>query len=664
MGNREAWTTQIERLQGPVLVLGASGFVGANLLRSLLKVRSDVFGTTSRPSAWRLEGLPEKSIIISDLLVEQNLASLLAQVRPKTIFDCVAYGAYSFEEDAPLIYRTNVDIAVRLLEQLATQPGLTYIHAGSSSEYGDQAGGPAEDSALLPNSHYSVSKAAASALLRYFGKKRGLRCCNLRLYSVYGPYEDSSRLIPTLVARGLQGAYPDFVNPEISRDFVFVDDVTRSFVAAALELNPKNYGESFNIGSGAKTTVRSIAQEARQVFSIAAEPKFGAMPDRKWDVQDWYSNPGKASELLGWSATTTLPEGLRQTAEWVRSLPDLRQYERSSKRYGLDPVYSVSAVVVCHMDRATLREVYDRLKAVFEKLKIQHEIIFVDDNSQDGSDELIRSISSRDRSVLGLTNSRNFGFPPAFRRGMQVASKNACVLLRGDLQDPPEVIEEFVAKWKMGFEVVYGKKAKNSTPLLLRLAYGLFYRIFDTFSYLRIPHDAGDFSLMEKRVVRSLLQFPERDLFIMGIRAFAGFSQAGVDYAPGASSKKGHKESFAQKAVKAKKGILSFSNTPLDMLTVFGFLLFGVSCLLAAGQAVIKIVYPESTPSGITTTLIAIIFFGSVNLLAVSVLGEYIAKVIEEVKRRPHSILRHVIKDGEIRAAADERLDEPGRGGA
>ncbi len=613
MDDHGTFKLQAQRMQGPILVLGASGFVGANLFRALLRQRSDVYGTTSPPSAWRLSGLAEASVVTTDLLVDQNLINLFDRIKPKTVFDCVAYGAYSFEQDIHLIYRTNFTFAVRLIEHLIQRGVSSYIHAGSSSEYGDRAGGPDEAFSLNPNSHYSVSKAAASNLLFYSGKKLGLPCANLRLYSVYGPYEDASRLIPTLVIRGLKGEYPNFVNPDISRDFVYVDDVTRAFVAAADQLRPENYGESFNIGTGKKTTMRDVSNIAKEMFNITAEPVFNSMPDREGDVSDWYAKPVKAHDLLGWAADTTLHDGLRETTRWLASLPDVHAYERSSKKYGLDRVYSVSVVVACYWDAQIIPEVYARLKTVLEKLRIEHEIIF-------------------------------------------------CVLLRGDLRDPPELIEAFVTKWKEGIEVVYGTKTKSAAPFLMRLASSLFYKMFDRFSYLKIPHNAGDFSLIDKLVVDSLLQFPERDLFIMGVRAFAGFKQTGVDYLQDVSPKTEGKGSFLEKISRAKKGILSFSNTPLNMLSLVGVLLFGISSTLILGQVVIRILRPDVTPSGITTTLIAIIFFGSINFLAVGILGEYIAKVIEEVKRRPHSILRHVIKDGEIRAATIEQSEENRRG--
>lgn len=645
---------KIQQLQGPILVLGASGFVGANLFRMILSGRRDVYGTSSRLLPWRLEGVPKENIIVTDLLVEYNLKKLIETVRPRTVFNCVAYGAYSFEKEFELIYRTNFNLSASLMEQLHDSKVASYIHAGSSSEYGDNAGAPGEDSALTPNSHYSVSKAASSDLIHYYGKKLGFPCINLRLYSVYGPLEDSSRLIPAVISKGIQGEYPPLVDPEISRDFVYVDDVSQAFIDASLNLKQENYGESFNIGSGIRTSIADIAQHARELFGIEKAPGFATMPKRAWDVIQWYADPSKAKRLLGWSAAVGVKEGLQKTAQWYKSLKDKEAYHRTSKRFGIDETYSVSAVVACYKDAQAIPVMYSRLKAVFEKLHIGYEIIFVNDNSPDNSEEVIRDLSAKDRNVLGITHSRNFGSQSAFRSGMELATKKSVVLLDGDLQDPPELIEKFVEYWKQGYEVVYGRRVKREASLFMQLAYKAFYRLFDRFSYLRIPHDAGDFALMDKKVVQSLLRFPERDLFIRGIRAFAGFQQTGVDYVRPERMFGVTTNSFFKNLGWAKKGILSFSNTPLDIMSFFGVVLFMSSMVLAVVQGVAKLLWPAFAPPGVTTTLLLITFFGSVNLLGLSLLGEYIAKILEEVKRRPHFIRRNIIRQGEIRHAGSE----------
>jgi polyisoprenyl-phosphate glycosyltransferase len=238
---------------------------------------------------------------------------------------------------------------------------------------------------------------------------------------------------------------------------------------------------------------------------------------------------------------------------------------------------------------------------------------------------------------------------------MEIASKNACVLLDGDLQDPPELIEQFVSRWRKGYDVVYGRRVKREASLFMKFSYKAFYRIFDYFSYIRIPHDAGDFSLMDKRVVRAILQFPERDLFLRGVRAFAGFKQVGVDYVRPERMFGVTTNSLLKNIGWAKKGILSFSDTPLNILSAVGSILFAISVLLMIVQSVARLLFPYLVPPGLTTTIVLILFFGSGNLFAIALVGEYIAKIFEEVKRRPMFIRRSIVRDGEVRPAADDR---------
>jgi polyisoprenyl-phosphate glycosyltransferase len=640
---------KVKRLQGPVLVLGASGFIGANLLRTLLEHRADAFGTYFHTPAWRLEGLPSPNLIQTDLLIDSNLDALFARVKPKTVFNCVAYGAYSFETDSTLILQTNFNLTEKLVRRLASLDVAAYVHAGSSSEYGDNASAPAENAPVLPNSDYAVSKAACANLLYYYGRKKGLPCANLRLYSIYGPLEDSSRLVPNVVRMGLEGKYPDLVDPDVSRDFVYVADACEAFLDTALNLKSTHYGDSFNVGSGQKTTIADVARAGAAIFHIKEEPRFQSMPNRKWDLAGWFADNRKAREVLGWSPRTTFAEGLSATARWYEGLADPERYRASSKKFAVDSKYSLSVVVACQNDAQAIPLLYDRLKRTLEGLKVDYEIIFVDDNSSDGSEEAIVELSRRDRRVVGVTHSRQFGSQAAFRSGLELSTMNGCVLLEGNLQDPPELIEQFVAKWKEGYGVVYGHLTKRLGPFYTQWAYRLFYRMFNYFSYMPIPVEAGDFSLIDRRVARAILEFPERDFFLRGIRAYVGFKQVGVDYER-AKRPFGSRLGLIKGLVSAKTGILSFSYTPLTMVSFLGTFLFFTSCALAVVQVVIRLLFPALTPKGDTTLLLAILFFGSINLFGLAILGEYIAKIFQEVKQRPRFLRRGVIKGGEVRS--------------
>lgn len=637
----------IHALRGPIVVLGAGGFVGANLLAMLLKYRKDVYGVVRMLPSWRLEAVERAHLLETDLNDLAATRDMIESVRPGTVFDCVAYGAYSFEDDAALIYRTNFQSLVQLVELLAETDMPTFVHAGSSSEYGMNCSAPQESDALEPNSHYAVSKAAASTYLGYVGKVRQLPVVNLRLYSVYGPLEDSSRLIPNLVSKGLAGEFPPFVDPDTSRDFVYVDDVCEAFILAAARMTPDIYGESFNVGAGHRTTMRDLAQVAGEVFSISAFPEFGSMKARAWDLSDWYSNSAKVERLIGWRAATSLTEGLRLTADWVRSVEQERFFALT-KRGGPPRRRSISAVIACYMDEPAIPIMHRRLTDVFRKLDVDYEIIFVNDGSPDDCAGRIREVSEKDPHVLGITHSRNFGSQMAFRSGMEMSVMQSCVLLDGDLQDPPELIEQFYEKWVEGADVVYGRRVKRDMPVMWGLLYKAFYRIFAGLSYVKIPHDAGDFSLIDRRVVGWLLTCPERDLFLRGLRAYVGFAQVGVDYVRPKRLFGESTNNLLRNLEWAKRGIFSFSNAPLKLLSAGGVVLLGLSLILGLVVVLLRLLFPDIAPRGATTLLLASLFFGAINLFSIGLVGEYIAKIMEEVKARPRLIRSGLIRNGEI----------------
>lgn len=643
---------KLRSLEGPVLVLGASGFIGANLLHRMLAVRNDVTGTVFSGDTWRLDGVPASNITFLNLQDPVSVSMVLRRVGPRTIFDCSSFGAYSFEQDYERIHATNYLSFIRLMEQVADLGVAAYVHAGSSSEYGMNSAAPTEDSALVPNSHYAVSKVAATAAITYYGKVRGVPVTNLRLYAVYGPYEDSSRLIPTLCEHALRGGLPIFARPDVSRDFVHVEDVVEAFADTALQMGPALAGESINIGTGSPTTLATLAETARQVFHIDATPQFNPNAGRAWDTDNWYANPEKAGRLLGWSARIGLVEGLTQTRNWWQAYLISGKFSKLTKRaQSPKEKNSVSAVIACYRDAQAIPVMHERLVNVFRRLDIDYEIIFVNDSSPDDSADVIRDISARDPHVTGITHSRNFGSQAAFRSGMEFASKEACVLLDGDLQDPPELIEDFVREWRAGADVVYGRRIKREMPFWLETCYRSFYRIFAAMSEVPIPKDAGDFSLMDRTVVFWLLQCQERDAFLRGLRAYVGFRQVGVDYVRPERMFGVSTNNWIKNIGWAKKGIFSFSRVPLHLLTAFG----GLSCfgtvLLACISVVIRLVAPESVPKGMTFLSLLVMFFGSSTILGIGLLGEYIGKIFEESKARPAFIRRSVIQRGEVRPA-------------
>ena len=643
-------------LRGPILVTGAGGFVGANLFKTISSVRNDVYAVVRSGKSWRLSDVRNERIIALDLNNHTALKNVINSILPQTVFDCLSYGAYSFEEDTKLIYQTNFHSLVDFVHLLLKQPFSAFIHAGSSSEYGFNCAAPSEDSVCEPNSHYAVSKLAAANYLNFMGKQHDFPCVNLRLYSVYGPLEDTSRLVPQLLRRAMAGKLPALVNAETSRDFVHIDDVCAAFILAAAKINPALYGQNFNIGTGVKTTIAELANLTRRVFNVKEKPQFGTMESRAWDLAQWYCNPSKAIDQLGWKPLVNLEDGLRSTSLWVDQLSD-NELVSASKMGAKVRKRGLSAIIACYKDDQAIPVMYQRLTETFSALGIDYEIIFVNDNSPDESAKVIRDISAQDSRVIGVTHSRNFGSQMAFISGMELSTKDGVVLLDGDLQDPPELIEAFYEKWEEGYDVVYGRRVKREMPWFREILYKLFYRIFSMFSYVEIPLDAGDFSLMDRRVVGWLLSCPERDLFVRGLRAYVGFRQTGVDYVRPDRMFGTTTNSLLKNIDWAKKGIFSFSNTPLTMLTLAGALSLFLSVLGAIVVAVLRLLMPDVAPRGVTTLLITILIFGSCNLFAIGLVGEYVAKIMSEVKGRPRFIRTSLVRNGKaVECLSDDKI--------
>jgi dolichol-phosphate mannosyltransferase len=305
----------------------------------------------------------------------------------------------------------------------------------------------------------------------------------------------------------------------------------------------------------------------------------------------------------------------------------------------------LSAVIACYKDAQAIPPMHKRLTDTFTSLDVDYEIIFVNDGSPDDTDAVLAVLTAQDPHVLAIEHSRNFGSQNAFLSGMQLATGDAVILLDGDLQDPPEVIPAFYEKWRQGNDVVYGRRGKREGSAFLAGCYRAFYKLFRRVAYVPMPLDAGDFSLMDRKVVDHLLALPETDQFLRGLRAWVGFTQTGVDYVRPERAFGRSNQSWLRNIWWAKKGIFSFSFAPIEVLGYAGATMTALSFLAVVYEAIDRIRRPD-LPHGTSTIIVLIFFFGSLNLLALSVIGEYVIRVFEESKRRPKFIRKAVRQGG------------------
>jgi dolichol-phosphate mannosyltransferase len=305
-----------------VLVTGASGFVGANLARRLLDEGHGVhLVLRANHKPWRLEDIrKDVAVYEADLTDRESLQKAMNKARPEWVFHLAAHGAYPDQTDLDQMIATNVQGTANLLRSAERVSVEAFVNSGSSSEYGYKDHAPSEDELTEPNSHYAVTKVAATHLCRLAGQRESSRVITLRLYSIYGPYEEPRRLVPTLIVQGMAGKLPPLVNPDVARDYVHVDDACEAFLKAAA--TPKQQpGVVYNVGSGVQTTLRQIVDAARRLLEVQAVPKWGSMPDRSWDTNVWVSDPSRIMRDLGWTPKLDLESGLLKTIDWFKLNP-------------------------------------------------------------------------------------------------------------------------------------------------------------------------------------------------------------------------------------------------------------------------------------------------------------------------------------------------------
>lgn len=306
----------------------------------------------------------------------------------------------------------------------------------------------------------------------------------------------------------------------------------------------------------------------------------------------------------------------------------------------------ISIVVTCYLDELAIPVMYERVKKTLSKITGDWELIYVNDGSPDNSELVLADLAKRDKRVTVINHSRNFSSQNAFVSGMEQSLGDAVVLLDGDLQDPPELIENFVKKWLEGYDVVYGVREKREAPVLMQIAYKLFYKMFQKLSYVKMPKDAGDFSLMDRKVVEIILSMPERDIFLRGLRAWVGFKQTGVRYHRPKRAFGNTTNNLRKNIRWAKKGIFSFSYLPLEYIFYLGVLvvLFSFLAIVFYIFSYIFSWLPRGS-RGIQTIIVLILFLGGLQLLSISIIGEYQAKIFEETKKRPKYIIKNILND-------------------
>ncbi len=305
--------------------------------------------------------------------------------------------------------------------------------------------------------------------------------------------------------------------------------------------------------------------------------------------------------------------------------------------------YSIIAPIF--NERENLPELHRRITEVMTSTREPWELVLVDDGSTDGSSDIIRDMAQKDRHIRPVIFARNFGHQVAVTAGLDYSRGDAVVIIDADLQDPPELILEMSKKWKEGNEVVFAVRAEREGESWFKLwTASLFYRIIYRITDVKIPLDTGDFRLMDRKVVDVMNRMRERHRFLRGMSAWVGFKQVGVEYKRAARKAGETKYPFRKMFKLAVNAVTGFSYFPLQVATFFGFISASVAIVAIPVVALLRLAGTHFF-EGQTTTLIAVLFLGGVQLISLGVLGEYIGRLYDEAKGRPLYIVREAPDD-------------------
>ena len=309
----------------------------------------------------------------------------------------------------------------------------------------------------------------------------------------------------------------------------------------------------------------------------------------------------------------------------------------------------ISVIIPCYNEEEVLHELFSRMTESAENWKMEWEVICVDDGSKDRTWELLAEQHGKDSRWKAISFSRNFGHQTAVSAGLCHTTGDAVIVIDADLQDPPEELHRFIKKWQEGYDIVYAVRQHRKEGIIKKSCYWAFYRVMSILVEFELPLDSGDFCIMDRKVVDVLNSMPERNRFVRGLRAWAGFKQTGLTYERQVRAKGTPKYNFRKLRRLAIDGIVSFSTVPLAFASHVGFwisLLSFLGMVFTFFQRIFRSFFESigiGPVPGFTTIVISILFLGGIQLIFLGILGQYIGRIYDEVKRRPQWIIKQTL---------------------
>jgi dolichol-phosphate mannosyltransferase len=505
-----------------IMITGAHGFIGSQLLNLLSLANVSCLGLSSgkKTSNVRVNTFGRKNLVVCDLDRPDSVASAFQRV--SMVVHTATYGAYSWQVESGEIFR-QVPQLENLLSEAKKNNIKAFVHLGSSSEYGTQCDHAVESQISGPNSLYSLAKIQCHNLISYYGKSFALPALTLRLFSIYGPSEHPRKLIPHICRSVLNSQELTLSDPKTARDFVHIFDALDIILTSLLGMSTKDHGEAYNVCTGVQTSLANIA-DALKLECGFNKINWSPSVAKAWDLSTWVGSGEKTYARFGWRPQIAFIEGLKQTLDFYRENAYLLKNDLFLPRK------KISVIAPCFMDLQSIPVLFERLRLVFENLNYDFEFIVIDDLSPDGAYEALKSHALQDSRWVLAKHTRNFGSQSIFMHGLDIATGDAVVLMDGDLQDPPELIPQFIEKWEQGYDLCLGQRVSREEGLWFSIKCKAFYRLWNFISRIEIPLDSGDFGLISAPAAKQIVSFRTKVKLWRTLRAYPAYKTAMVPY--------------------------------------------------------------------------------------------------------------------------------------